>query len=49
MNWLRDKLAEILHNCIAHPLMPFLPRKWGNFLHDWTLKFWPPYHGDHDE
>jgi hypothetical protein len=34
-------LGNVLHNCVAHPLMPFLPSKWGNTFHDWTIKFWP--------
>ena len=34
-------LVDVLHNCVAHPLMPFLPRKWGVEFHDWTIKFWP--------
>ena len=33
-------LGNILHNSIAHPLMPFLPQKWGDAFHDWTIKFW---------
>jgi len=27
--WLRD----FVHNCIVHPLLPFLPRQFGNDLH----------------
>ena len=34
--------GNVIHNCIAHPLMPFLPRAWGDRFHDWTIKkFWP--------
>jgi hypothetical protein len=41
-------LGSVIHNCIAHPLMPFLPRTWGDRFHDWTIeKFWPPL--DEDE
>jgi len=38
-NW----IGKFIHNCIAHPLMPFLPKKYGEAFHDWTIKkFWPP-------
>lgn len=43
---MRYWLANVLHNSIAHPLMPFLPRVWGEALHDWTLQFWPPLNED---
>ena len=36
-NW----LGSILHNCVAHPLMPFIPKTWGDAFHDWTIKYWP--------
>ena len=40
---MRDWFGSFVHNCIAHPLMPFLPKVWGNKFHDWTIeKFWPP-------
>jgi len=43
----RNWLGSVIHNCIAHPLMPFLPRVWGDKFHDWTIeKFWPPLDGD---
>ena len=30
------------HNCLCHPLLPFLPKKLGNRLHDWSAEFiWP--------
>lgn len=38
---MRRWLGSVLHNSIAHPLMPFLPRRWGQWLHDWTLRYWP--------
>jgi len=38
---MRRFLGSVLHNCVAHPLMPFLPKGWGDALHDWTLRFWP--------
>mgnify|MGYP003622696299 CR=1 FL=1 len=28
--WLKD----FTHNCIVHPMMMFLPRKWAHELHD---------------
>ena len=28
--WLKD----FTHNCIVHPLMMFIPKKWANELHD---------------
>ena len=31
---------NIIHNCIAHPLMPFLPARWGTAFHDWTAVRW---------
>jgi len=42
MNNLKYWIGNFIHNCIAHPLIPFLPKKWSNKLHDWTIiKFWP--------
>ena len=39
INW----IGSFIHNCIAHPLMCFLPKKWGDSLHDWTIRaFWRP-------
>ncbi len=23
-----------VHNCLVHPLLPFLPERWGDALHD---------------
>lgn len=38
INWLKD----FLHNCVIHPLLPFLPRKLGDLLHEvngkWAYK-----------
>ena len=42
---LTDWLFSILHNSVAHPLMPFLPAEWGDRLHDWTWRLWQ---GDED-
>ena len=34
-------IGSVIHNCVAHPLMPFLPKAWGDRFHDWTIeKFW---------
>lgn len=38
----KDWLGSVLHNCIAHPLMPFLPERWGTRFHDWTAQYLPP-------
>ena len=53
MKWIKEHvgtvaawLGSVLHNCIAHPLMPFLPRSWGERLHAWTLTLWPPTHDE---
>ena len=42
MRVIKNKLGEILHNCIVHPLLPFLPKKAGDQVHDWSIKYWPP-------
>ena len=43
VNTIKWWFGNILHNCIAHPLMPFLPERWGNAFHDWTItRFWSP-------
>ena len=40
---MRNWIGSFIHNCIAHPLLCFLPRKYGVAFHDWTIeKFWPP-------
>jgi hypothetical protein len=35
-------IKEVIHNCIVHPVLPFLPRKVGEQLHkvngEWTYK-----------
>jgi hypothetical protein len=28
--WLKD----FVHNCVVHPSIMFMPRSWGNALHD---------------
>ena len=36
-------MGRFIHNCIAHPLMCFLPKRHGDAFHDWTIEvFWPP-------
>jgi len=34
---IKDWLQLFLHNCIAHPMMCFLPRSIGDSFHDWTI------------
>lgn len=34
MRRLRQWLKEYVHNAIVHPLMPFLPKAWGDEMHD---------------
>ncbi len=49
---MRYWLGSVLHNCIAHPLLPFLPRSWGDSFHDWTVQFMvrePYYEGNTSE
>ncbi|WP_459872074.1 hypothetical protein [Endothiovibrio diazotrophicus] len=29
IGWAKDAV----HNCLVHPLMPWLPRRWGDALH----------------
>jgi len=28
------KFGEIIHNCIIHPFLPFLPRRVADYIHD---------------
>lgn len=30
---------ELIHNCIVHPLLPFLPKEKANALHDWNANW----------
>ena len=49
---MRYWLGSVLHNCIAHPLIPFLPRSWADSFHDWTVQFMvrePYYEGNTSE
>jgi len=32
--WLVQYSKEFVHNVIVHPLMMFMPVKWGNWMHD---------------
>ena len=44
-NW----FGKFIHNCIAHPLLCFLPREMGERFHDWTIeKFCPQWDPDAD-
>lgn len=38
---MRGWLGLVLHNTICHPMMPFLPRAWGDWLHDWSAQYLP--------
>lgn len=31
---MKQWLKEFTHNCIVHPAMMFMPKEWGNVLHD---------------
>ena len=35
---MRKFLWSIVHNCMVHPLMPFLPFQFVDALHDWTAE-----------
>ncbi len=35
---MRAWLWSIAHNCIVHPLYPFLPVRWVDLLHDFTAR-----------
>lgn len=41
MRHVKQWLGLFFHNSVCHPLMPFLPRKWGDALHDWSARFLP--------
>ena len=43
MEVIKNKLGEILHNCIIHPCLPFLPKEVGDKLHNWSIKCWSPW------
>ena len=32
------RVWRFLHNVVAHPLMEFLPERWGDWLHDETAR-----------
>ena len=49
MEAIRNKLGEILHNCVVHPCLPFLPKEMGNKLHDWSIKYWPPLENNNEQ
>ena len=34
---IKKRILWMPHNIIAHPLMVFLPEKWGIWLHDITI------------
>lgn len=37
---MKSWLVSVLHNCFVHPLLPFLPHKLGQRLHDWSASLW---------
>lgn len=39
--WARNKFWEIVHNCFAHPLLPFFG-SYATRFHDWTVEVWDP-------
>ena len=40
---MRNWIGKFIHNCIAHPLTCFLPKKWADGFHDWTARVvWSP-------
>ncbi len=41
MEVIKNKLGEVLHNCVIHPCLPFLTKKVGDKLHNWSIKYWP--------
>ena len=43
---MKDRLGNFAHNCIAHPLMPFLPKAWGDALLVFFMKRRPPREGE---
>ena len=48
-NWwgaIRQWLLSVLHNCIVHPLMPFVPSRIGNTMHDVTATWAFPDYDD---
>lgn len=34
----KSRFWDVMHNCIAHPLLVLLPEKLGDRLHDWTAE-----------
>ncbi len=38
--WVSCWFWNIMHNAVAHPLIPFLPRLLSDPIHDWTYKQW---------
>lgn len=40
INKIKHWLGSFLHNSVAHPLMPFLPKNYANKFHNWTFKVW---------
>lgn len=34
---IKERLLWLPHNLIAHPIMVFVPHKWGNWIHNITI------------
>jgi hypothetical protein len=32
---MKQWLKEFVHNCLVHPLLPFMPSEYANKLHEW--------------
>lgn len=39
---------DFVHNSVVHPVLPFMPVKWANRLHDWNAQ-WAFGQPRHDE
>lgn len=31
---MKQFIKEVIHNCLVHPVLPFLPKKWAKAFHD---------------
>lgn len=36
---MKQWIKEVIHNCIIHPMLPFLPLHWAIQLHQWNGKW----------
>ena len=37
---LEEWIGNFFHNSIIHPILPFLTKKTGKKLHDWSIEVW---------